>query len=110
MRLNILLKSLLENVIFFAQAEKKPYVRIEIVLTPKKALFTVENNGDYVKPKSKNDLFKMFTTYNNKSNGSGLGLYIARETIQNLNGKITYTSSPNRTVFKAIIPNISTEE
>ncbi len=106
LRMEIVIKSLLENAIFYSQSAKQPNVRVDIDLTPTKAIFSVENNGDYVRPKNKNDLFKMFTTYDNKSKGSGLGLYIAREAVIKLEGKISYTSRPSRTIFKAVIPNV----
>jgi K+-sensing histidine kinase KdpD len=104
--MEIVIKSLLENAIFYSQSAKQPNVRVDIDLTPTKAIFSVENNGDYVRPKNKNDLFKMFTTYDNKSKGSGLGLYIAREAVIKLEGKISYTSRPSRTIIKAVIPNV----
>lgn len=105
LRLEIVIKSLLENAIFYSQAAASPTVRIDIDLTPNKAVLCIENNGDFIRPKNKNDLFKMFTTYDHKSQGSGLGLYIAKEAIQKLDGKITYTSRTNRTIFKVTIPN-----
>ena len=82
LRMEIVIKSLLENAIFYSQSAKQPNVRVDIDLNPQqRPFFSVENNGDYVRPKNKNDLFKMFTTYDNKSKGSGLGLYIAREAV-----------------------------
>lgn len=104
LRLKIVIRSLLQNAIFYAQSEKKPLVGIELELGTKKATIKIENNGPVLKPKNKNEIFKMFTTYDNRSKGSGLGLYVANESIQKLKGKLSYTSRAGRTIFTANIP------
>lgn len=109
LRLKIVIRSLLQNAIFYAQVDKKPQVNIELELTQRKGCIRIENNGPTLKPKNKNEIFKMFTTYDNRSKGSGLGLYVANESIQKLKGKLNYTSRSGRTTFTAQIPNLKLE-
>jgi signal transduction histidine kinase len=47
----------------------------------------------------------MFFVANSTNNGSGLGLYIAREAIENLNGSINVTSELLLTTFTVTIPD-----
>ena len=49
----------------------------------------------------------MFYRVSNKSVGSGLGLYIVKETVEKLNGMIKLESQPGKgTEFKIRLPNL----
>jgi signal transduction histidine kinase len=54
----------------------------------------VEDNGLGIDSDQLPKIFDMFYRASVNSTGSGLGLYIARETIKKLNGKITAESTP----------------
>jgi signal transduction histidine kinase len=63
----------------------------------------VEDNGNGIDEKYKNEIFKMnFTT---KEKGMGLGLKLAKRFIESIGGKIHLVESqPSKTVFGVIIP------
>jgi len=53
----------------------------------------------------------MFTRASEKSEGSGLGLYICREIMQRLEGSIEVESMPGRgSTFKVRIPNLMADK
>ena len=63
----------------------------------------IEDNGNGIDEKYKNEIFKMnFTT---KAKGMGLGLKLAKRFIESIGGKIHLVESqPSKTVFGVIIP------
>jgi nitrogen fixation/metabolism regulation signal transduction histidine kinase len=63
----------------------------------------IEDNGNGIDEKYKNEIFKMnFTT---KEKGMGLGLKLAKRFIESIGGKIHLVESqPSKTVFGVIIP------
>jgi signal transduction histidine kinase len=93
MRLKIILNNLLSNAIKF-QAPKKPnqFIRVSFKSTPEKYLIDVEDNGEGIKPEFKGKIFEMFFRGTQRSKGSGLGLYIALEAAEKIQGKITVSS------------------
>ena len=42
-------------------------------------MLSIQDNGEGIKPDLKHNIFDMFFWGSQQSNGSGLGLYIARE-------------------------------
>jgi len=78
--------------------EFKVFIKIEI-----------EDSGIGISPEKQLILFERFTkyqvTYNNSNKGSGLGLFITRQFIQDLGGNISINSSTlNGTKFTCIVP------
>lgn len=55
-------------------------------------LFSVKDNGIGIASEEGDKIFQMFYRGSNKSNGSGLGLYLLKEITKKLNGKVSYTS------------------
>ena len=54
----------------------------------------VEDNGQGIDPEYKMKIFEMFFRANEKSKGSGLGLYIVKETAAKLQGTLDVESKP----------------
>ena len=66
----------------------------------------MEDNGEGI-PKSRlSSIFDMFYRATENKQGSGLGLYIVKNVVEKLGGKIKVESEENRgTIFKVEIPN-----
>ena len=64
----------------------------------------VEDNGIGIQEKYKQKIFDMFFVTLHSKRGSGLGLYITRETLTKLGGTITVSSSPLGSCFSVSIP------
>ncbi len=77
-------------------AEKR--LRIDITETPEKYLFEVENNGDMIPEKMRENIFKKaFST--KKEEGHGMGLSIVSEILEANRGNISLRSNEEETVF-----------
>jgi signal transduction histidine kinase len=53
----------------------------------------IKDNGIGIESKYINKIFEMFFRATNEKSGSGLGLYIVKETLKKLNGKIKVLST-----------------
>jgi len=55
-------------------------------------VISISDNGIGIEKQYQPNVFNMFYRASDKSKGSGLGLYIVKETIQKMNGAITLVS------------------
>ncbi len=70
----------------------------------------VEDNGIGIGREHIDHVFKMFYRATDHTNGSGIGLYIVKETVEKLTGSITVRSIKSvGTTFSVTIPNMLTE-
>lgn len=90
MRLKIIFNNLISNAIkfHFIGNGKQPYVKIIAYEEPASFLFRVEDNGSGIHPQLKDRIFDMFFRATDSVQGSGLGLYILRETVHKLSGEV----------------------
>ena len=101
MRLKIILNNLLSNAVKFQSPQKSnPYIRVFLRTTAERYVIEVEDNGEGIKPNFKEKIFEMFFRGTQRSKGSGLGLYIAREAAEKIQGTISVESEYGKgTVF-----------
>ncbi len=106
-RLHIILSNLISNAIRYYNPEQKdPYVLVKAILLNDNAVITVADNGLGMDVSHLDKIFDMFYRISSKSEGSGLGLYIVKESISKINGTITVNSVLKvGTCFTIIIPN-----
>jgi signal transduction histidine kinase len=65
----------------------------------------VEDNGQGIAPEYQVKIFDMFFRGNESSQGTGLGLYIVKETLAKLSGNIQLTSVPRQgSTFSISVP------
>lgn len=93
-RLKIILNNLLSNALKFQKSmdETEPVIRITSYKKDDDIIIEIEDNGEGIKQAQIESIFKMFYRGNVKSDGSGLGLYIAREAVAKIAGSITVAS------------------
>ena len=104
-RIQIILNNLLANAIRYRHPARKPEVVVEAVLKGQFVQITVKDNGIGINEKHIGKIFDMFYRTSDTSSGSGLGLYIVRETIKKLNGSIDVVSHVNEgTSFTIVLP------
>jgi|GEM_PF-4102220 len=106
-RIEILLRNLFSNAIKYQDTQKESSVlTIEIVTTTKEASVKFTDNGIGIEAKHLSKIFDMFYRAAYNAKGSGLGLYIAKETIAKLGGTIRAQSEfGKQTTFEVLIPN-----
>ena len=107
-RLKIILEHLITNAFQYHSPERKEsYVKVCIDKTTPHIKVTVEDNGMGIDDRFLDKIFNMYFRGNYTSKGSGLGLYIAKEAIEKLGGKITVNSTIYEgTSFHFEIPNL----
>jgi PAS domain S-box-containing protein len=109
-RLKTILGNLVANAIRYSNHEAKtPYVEVNVEFTHTRVKITVQDNGIGINQKHLPKIFDMFYRASSLSVGSGLGLYIVKESVQKLGGIIEVESTPGvGTKFTISIPDLVT--
>lgn len=93
-RLKIVFSNLISNAIKYHDPDKEiSWIKLKAEAVSQQVLFTVEDNGIGINKELKGNIFDMFYRAHEHSTGSGLGLYIVKETLAKLNGMIKVESS-----------------
>ncbi len=105
-RLKVVLSNLISNSIRYHDASKQDkYIRLQYQKEAGCFYLMVEDNGQGIDPQFHTRIFDMFFRANETSKGSGLGLYIVKETLEKLSGSIQLDSKPGvGTTFKVVLP------
>lgn len=106
-RLKVILNNLLSNAIRYCN-NKNPQIKIDIKVDDAIAKIIIDDNGSGISKEHVNNVFKMFYRATEDNAGSGLGLYIVKETVEKLRGNVELSSVKNKgTKVRLEIPNIS---
>ncbi|MEN7546270.1 PAS domain-containing protein [Rapidithrix thailandica] len=107
-RLFIILNNLISNAIRFSNPyAKEPYVKITVKGTNEYVWMEIEDNGQGIAERHLQKIFEMFYRASENKPGSGLGLYIVKETVGKLKGKVGVTSRLGEfTRFTIGLPNL----
>jgi len=106
-RIQIILNNLISNSIKYRHPNRKPRISISCKKTDNNSIVVVKDNGLGIKEEHLGKIFDMFYRTSDKSSGSGLGLYIVKETIKKLGGTVDVWSEVNTgTTFTLTIPAI----
>lgn len=107
-RLEIILSNLYSNSIKFQDFQKeRSYVSVHISTSPEKVWIRFFDNGIGIQEIHLNNIFNMFYRASERAKGSGIGLYIAKETVTKLNGTMRVQSEFGvYTAFEIEIPNL----
>ncbi len=90
-RLKVILNNLISNAIRYRNG-KDPVIRVNVSINSKHATVAIEDNGKGIDEHHLTNIYKMFYRATDDGAGSGLGLYIVKETIDKLNGYINIAS------------------
>lgn len=107
LRLKIIISNLLSNAIKYADNSKKEmFISIKTYISDGFNKIEISDNGIGIKEEFKEHIFEMYFG-TNKNKGSGLGLYIVKEAVENIRGNI-HVCSENSVGSKFIvtIPNL----
>ncbi len=108
-RMKVILSNIISNAIKY-QDNAKPERSLELKFKCVNNGFEViaKDNGIGISEDNLNRIFEMFYRATSLSTGSGLGLYIVKETVEKLGGTIDVSSSlGDGSTFKLFIPNIA---
>jgi signal transduction histidine kinase len=108
-RIKMILSNLISNSLkYFDKNKGNPYVRIMAQQLTNSCEINVEDNGVGISSDRKDKVFDMFYQASEKSVGSGLGLYIAKECVTKLGGEITVSTTLGEgSTFTVTIPQFN---
>ncbi|EAY26558.1 PAS domain S-box protein [Microscilla marina] len=107
-RLGIIFQNMMSNAIKYQNPDiGNPFLKIDIELSEKGATLTFTDNGRGIEDKFIGQIFDMFFRATQKSYGSGLGLYITKQAIRKIKGRVYVSSQVGQgTSFKILLPNL----
>ena len=94
-RMQTILSNLISNAIRYHDHRKEnKFIQLSCQQREESFSLHIEDNGQGIDPQYQKRVFDMFFRANENSQGSGLGLYIVKETIDKLSGSIQLQSVP----------------
>lgn len=106
-RLKIILNNLLSNAIKYQRAQENDK-QVAFNVTHENGWVSIEvsDNGTGIEPENQDKIFSMFHRSASRNAGSGIGLYIVKETLHKLSGSIVVNSTPGKgSKFTVKIPD-----
>lgn len=106
-RVRTIVSNLLTNAIKYSDFSKqRKYVQISAHVFPDKMFLTFEDNGIGMAPEHQEKVFDIFYRAHPEKKGTGLGLYIVKDTVARLGGNIYLRSKPAEgSAFTVTLPN-----
>lgn len=100
--LNLLISNLLDNAVKYSPANSS--ITVHLKSHADKVMLSIADEGNGISEEEKNKIFNKFYRIGNESvrttKGTGLGLYLCKKIVKDLNGNITLAdNSPKGTVF-----------
>ncbi len=106
-RVKTIVTNILSNAMKYCDVRKtSSFVKIDAVVTEDFCDICITDNGIGIEPKGKDKIFDLFFRGTDQSHGTGIGLFIVKDTIQRINGTIEVDSIYGEgTTFRIRIPN-----
>ena len=110
-RLQVVLGNIISNALKYTrEQEEESYVKVKVSVIAEEAIIHIIDNGIGIDPTYIEKIFDMFYRANHFKPGSGLGLYIVKETLEKLKGTIKVSSTLEKgTRFTIRIPSLQSE-
>ena len=105
-RFSQIIENFISNALkYYDESKASPYVKLDITNNKDTIFITISDNGIGIPEEYQDQVFTMFKRFHpNRSNGTGLGMTIAKKHIDSLGGTIAFESSKQGTIFNIIIP------
>lgn len=105
-RVKIIIGNIISNAYKYYNPHVKSTLKINVNVTPKQAIIVIKDNGIGIREEHADRIFDMFYRATENSQGSGLGMYIVKQAVEKLNGKIEVRSKFGKgTVITVALPN-----
>jgi signal transduction histidine kinase len=105
-RMKVILNNVISNAIRYRNG-RDPVIKVNIDVTDKGVEVRIEDNGKGIAREHLKNVGRMFYRATDDGAGSGLGLYIVKETIDKLNGSINIDSVEGKgTTVQLMIPEV----
>ncbi len=105
-RLGIIVSNLLSNAIKYSDPEEpNPYIRARLERCGQHVCMEVEDNGQGIPEDQLEKVWDIFYRGNASGQGSGMGLFIVKETVEKLGGTINVDAQPGKgSTFRLTLP------
>jgi len=105
-RFQIILDNLLSNAInYHDPAVQVPEIFVQASNVKGRFVLSVADNGLGIPPADEPKLFQMFKRFHPQhAQGSGLGLYILRKSVEHLGGTVVYRRQDKGSIFTVTLP------
>lgn len=106
-RVKTIITNIFSNAIKYQDLQKSnPFVKIVSKVTDECCNIWIEDNGIGIEPEFQEKIFDLFFRATDQSQGTGLGLFIVKDTVERLKGSIEVKSAMGKgTTFFIRIPN-----
>ena len=106
-RVRTIVTNILSNAMKYCDVRKtSSFVKIDAVVTGEFCDICITDNGIGIEPEGKKKIFDLFFRGTDQSQGTGIGLFIVKDTVQRVNGTIEVDSIYGEgTTFRIRIPN-----
>ncbi len=106
-QIRVILNNIISNAFKYRRyGVRKSRIKVEVRVSKKQANIKISDNGIGLAKEHIPRVFDMFYRATDRSEGSGLGLFIVHETVERLKGSISINSRPNRgTTLTVVLPN-----
>jgi PAS domain S-box-containing protein len=110
-RVKTVLTNILSNAVKYSDPKKRePFISISVSIEEEICEIRIVDNGIGIDPQYHEKIFDLFFRATDYSQGTGLGLFIVKDTIEKLKGKIEVTSTLGKgSSFLIHIPNQITQ-
>jgi PAS domain S-box-containing protein len=106
LRVQIIFSNIISNAYKYYNPEAISYLKINIAVTSHYATLEFIDNGIGIKTEYLSKIFNMFYRATDRSQGSGLGMYIVKQAVEKLRGQIQIASEHGKgTNIKITLPN-----
>jgi signal transduction histidine kinase len=106
LKLQVIMNNLVSNSVKYCDANKpERWVKVRTYRSDTQVIIEVEDNGLGIRPKDQERIFDKFYMSGDNKKSSGIGLYLVKDAVTQLNGKIEVRSEPGvSSKFKVSIP------
>lgn len=107
-KIRVILNNLFSNAVQFQNPDEKgKEIGIEVKVMEDEAIIVLKDNGIGIEDRYKDDVFNLFTRATQKNVGTGLGLYMVKEAVEQLGGSIALdTVFGQGSSFKITLPSM----
>ena len=103
-KLRSIVYNFVSNAIKYKAPQRTPDIKIKTAREDNFTVLSVEDNGIGIDEKEKESIFKKYFRINSDVEGSGIGLYLVQQHVQNAGGKIVLESEPGKgSTFKVYL-------
>ena len=103
-KLRSIIYNLVNNSLKYSFPGRIPHILIESYKEENYLVISVADNGIGINPENQESIFEKYYRLRNSVEGNGIGLYLVREALKTVDGKITVESQLNKgSVFKVFL-------